>query len=366
MNKCKKIFNLDLHISVIADVKNIVSQLYPTDQIQITDWCISGHSWVFNRQPDTPEIVNANTWRGINTKMIQEFVEKYKDYLSHFDCFIVTHTPVFCRLFESFGKPIILVNSCRYEQPYCWTGTEGHAEWLKTIECFKTLTKKNLLTVVNNNLADKEYFERSTGVETKHIPSLCLYTSVMAPETPFSDIVVYSNGHTVRNLGLKNTVFKEHLPRWEYSQMFSAKLIIHIPYEISTMSIFEQYSAGVPMAFPTKELLAKLWNTKMINFNGPYTKQWPAELELSECLGGNSETVEFWLSRADYYDQENFAGCYYFNTFQELKDLCENFVDYKRAQRLEHIAKRKDKVFSEWKTIFDSVFEFYTQSPVKL
>ena len=36
-----------------------------------------------------------------------------------YDGFVVTHSPVLCRLFERFNKPIILVNSCRYDQPYC-------------------------------------------------------------------------------------------------------------------------------------------------------------------------------------------------------------------------------------------------------
>ncbi|MCJ7767674.1 hypothetical protein MUP79_04735, partial [Candidatus Bathyarchaeota archaeon] len=36
------------------------------------------------------------------------------------------------------------------------------------------------------------------------------------------------------------------------------KGIIHMPYECSTMSIFEQYSANVPLFFPSKSFLKEL------------------------------------------------------------------------------------------------------------
>ena len=45
-----------------------------------------------------------------------------------YDGFVVTHSPVLCRLFERFNKPIILVNSCRYDQPYCWNHNQHGRE----------------------------------------------------------------------------------------------------------------------------------------------------------------------------------------------------------------------------------------------
>jgi hypothetical protein len=42
--------------------------------------------------------------------------------LKKYDGFIVTHSPVFVRFFESLGKPVILINSCRYDTPFCWNG----------------------------------------------------------------------------------------------------------------------------------------------------------------------------------------------------------------------------------------------------
>ena len=73
------LFNIDLHISVIADIKNILNELYG-EKIKITDWSISGHSWVFKRERTNVEIINQNTWKNINEDMRNEFYEKYKDY----------------------------------------------------------------------------------------------------------------------------------------------------------------------------------------------------------------------------------------------------------------------------------------------
>ena len=79
-----------------------------------------------------------------------------------------------CRLILQFHKPIILVNSCRYDQPYCWTGDQDGREELNA--CLRRLHEKGLLVAISNNKADQEYMRLGSGVESLHLPSLCLYT----------------------------------------------------------------------------------------------------------------------------------------------------------------------------------------------
>ena len=43
-----KFFNLDLHVSVIQDIKQILEPLGHT----VDNWSISGHSWVFGKEAD--------------------------------------------------------------------------------------------------------------------------------------------------------------------------------------------------------------------------------------------------------------------------------------------------------------------------
>ena len=69
-----KLFNLDCHISVIADLKQIFENL----EHEINSWSISGHNWVFNRNQSKVDIINQETWRNIDKKMCNDFYERYK------------------------------------------------------------------------------------------------------------------------------------------------------------------------------------------------------------------------------------------------------------------------------------------------
>ena len=48
-----KLFNLDLHISVIEDIKNILTNLGQ----ELISKSISSHNWVFNREPSKMDII---------------------------------------------------------------------------------------------------------------------------------------------------------------------------------------------------------------------------------------------------------------------------------------------------------------------
>ena len=50
---------------------------------------------------------------------------------------------------------------------------------------------------------------------------------------------------------------KESLRNRSWEHLYSYRGIIHIPYNISTMSIFEQKAAGIPLFFPNKSKIIK-------------------------------------------------------------------------------------------------------------
>ena len=99
-----KIFNLDCHISVIADLKDIFESLGN----EVVSWSVSGHNWVFKREASKVDVVNENTWHGLDQRMCDMFYERYKDELSVYDAFLCTYPPSFCMLYEKFKKPIIM------------------------------------------------------------------------------------------------------------------------------------------------------------------------------------------------------------------------------------------------------------------
>jgi len=75
----KKFLNIDLHISIIADINNIFKLV--DENIVIEDWCLSGHTWILNKQQKQLDIINPNTWKGLDMKMINSFQEKYDTIL---------------------------------------------------------------------------------------------------------------------------------------------------------------------------------------------------------------------------------------------------------------------------------------------
>ena len=121
-------------------------------------------------------LLNAITWYSINDELIEQFVSRYRLELASYDRFIVTHTPVFCRLFESFDRPIIMVNSCRYDHPYTFSGDLDEREQLNA--CLQRLHHKGLLVAISNNKADQAYLKLGAGIDSVHLPSLCAYTDV--------------------------------------------------------------------------------------------------------------------------------------------------------------------------------------------
>jgi hypothetical protein len=65
-------FNIDLHISVIADLRYIFESMGHT----VTDWSISGHAWVFGREVANIEVVTQSTWHQIDRAMCDAFYSR--------------------------------------------------------------------------------------------------------------------------------------------------------------------------------------------------------------------------------------------------------------------------------------------------
>jgi len=339
-----QLFNIDLHISVIADVKNIFNKLYPN--IQISDWSLSGHNWVFNKKPTSVEILTQNSWPNLNLDIIKQFQHKYDDILSSFDGFIVCHPNAFVFLFEKYNKPIIMVNSCRYDMPFCWNNnlfmiSEFH-------ELLKRLTQKNLLTVISNNNADYDYFKAGNpNIEPYIIPSLCLYTGVIWNKFDINNkFLLYSGNIPDHNLIVK----RKSIGRFGWNDLMKFNGIIHIPYEASTMSIFEHISSGIPLFFPSKQFLKELIINNGSHFQSNYWKH--HNLCPPDYLK-HTQNIDFWLDNADYY---NIEGYYYFDSFPDLFQKLNNFNDDLYDIRIKWIKDRYDLTLKQWNSIITSTF----------
>ena len=77
-----KLFNLDLHISVIEDINSILKVLYNNDVI-LTNWNISANT-DFNKSMKDVKHINQSTWKNIDTNMIKRFQDEYDEILKEF------------------------------------------------------------------------------------------------------------------------------------------------------------------------------------------------------------------------------------------------------------------------------------------
>ena len=322
-----RFFSMDLHISVIADFKSVCPE------IEVIDWCLSGHAWVMKRPQDCPEYINPKTWTCFSPLMIEQFQQKYDTFLRSFDGFIVGHVTCFAMIYEKYNKPIVMINSCRYDLPFCWSKDWGMR--LKLHECLLRLNSKGLLKAVSNNRADQLYTKLGSGIETTYIPSLCLYTK--ATYTPTKSTFLSYSGSFQENPLITP---KSSLPeRYEWSDITSFRGIVHYPYEASLMSVFEQFTAGCPLFFPSKTL----WKSypQIQSISSYWGDQLPSELS-------SMADKAVWIELADMYEVFQSPNTHYYDSYEHLLSILTNFtyVDDKEF-RAAHI----ESVKAKWKAL---------------
>ena len=330
-----KLFNLDLHVSVIEDIKYIFKDIYG-DNVEITNWSISGHNWIFKK--DTPEVIGINdiSWMNFNEDMIELFHAAYDDYLSEFDGFIVTHTPVFSMLFEKYKKPILCINSCRFDQPFCVIKTPMKQVFLTALE---RMVQSKQLTIVSNNKADSMYLYNATKIISHVIPSLCLYTE--APHIPINKgFIIYGE----KCIFPEHRLLVERPSNYSWKDLHSYQGIVHVPYEMSTMSIFEQFWSGVPLFFPTKEFYKKCLLNDTMSFISIYSNSKPTLTE---------RDIDIWFDQADFY---TLPYINYYDSFDDLLQKLENFKDTEYERRIEWINNQKSSILGMWSQILVMVF----------
>src|SRR5579859_7283997 len=157
-----RFFNIDLHASVIEDIRDLFSGMGH----EVVNWSLSSHNWVFKKPTKRMDILNPQVWQHLNEDMCSRFYRRYRDELSDYDGFIVTHTPSFALLYREFDKPVIAVASTRYEAPF--TGDGRRWDWLNGY--LRGIHGNGRLIATANNKYDKNYCERFTGFGWEQVP----------------------------------------------------------------------------------------------------------------------------------------------------------------------------------------------------
>ena len=322
-----RLFNLDLHSAVISDLEMGLKKNSKRN-IQLTRWSISGHNHVFRKFfycSDPVAVVNVKTWQNLDQTMIRSFQKRYRKYLSTFDGFVVTHTPAFAELFGDFGKPILVVASTRYEAPY----TNQSEQWVRLNEFLLRGIASGQITFWSNNAGDRDYFEYFTGFCSKVVPSLCDYTAVKW--TPTYDSAVYftkSDPITLQLLVHSKMTWKEASKqlgrKYSYSKLAAVSAVFVLPYQISTMRLFELATMGVPVLVPSKSfMLALRKQDSMILNEVSYFRVWgidDSQIDEENPNRNSDSNFVWWLDRADFYDKNLMPNVFEIDSFHELEN----------------------------------------------
>lgn len=350
-----KLFNLDCHISVIADIKQIFENLGH----EVTSWSVSGHNWVFGRNPNQVEVVNQNTWMNLDENMCDRFYQRYKDELSKYDAFICTYPPSFCMLYERFNKPIILQIPIRYEVPF----HNNKFKWNYFNEYLRRNIDSGKIIPVANSDYDKQYFEFFVGRDCQLIPNICDYTNTKW--NPSKDKFLYYSRLPL-NLKSDRIVDKSSLGKYEWEDLSSYLGIIMIPYNCSTMSIFENYSSNIPLLCPSKSFMRELYSnygnfvlselTWNKTFRLPPGSVIDCNKEKDPNRYDNIDIMSQWIELSDFYNNEWQPYITYFDSFEDLAEKMKTVNLSETSLRMSEFNKiRKEKIYSSWEKILSNI-----------
>jgi hypothetical protein len=318
------LFNLDLHISVMRDLE----QELRTVDLRTVCWSIS-QSNRFSRSvykvSDPVDVVNSHTWSALDDTVISQFEARYQKFLSRFDGFVVTHTPAFAQLYRSFNKPILVLNSTRYEAPY----SNDELKWKNLDDFLVGAVEKKKMLIASNNLGDSDYLKYRTGIDSGVIPSLCEYTKLVWKPGGTQKIVISRSAELddyIENLtgGEWRGIRKVMGGNYNWRQYLGVKEVLYIPYNISTMSLFEFATAGVPVAVPSRDFLKQL-SKRFSGILSELSYFQIRDLPVSDLANHNPNNYlskqfqDWWLERADFYNADLMPNIRLINDFAELK-----------------------------------------------
>ena len=350
-----KFFNLDCHISVIADLKKIFEDLGH----EVTSWSVSGHNWIFGREPHLVDVVNQNTWSRLNKDMCDAFYERYKDELSEYDGFICTYPPAFSMIYEKFKKPIILQIPIRYEVPF----QSDPIKWDEFNEYLRNGIDSGMIIPVANSEYDKKYFEFFVKRECMLIPSICEYTNSVW--NPIKDTFLYSSRLQI-NFNSDIVTNKDSLNGYKWEEIAQYKGIIIIPYNCSTMSIFEYYTSGIPLFCPSEAFMMELYTNNSdrvlneLTWNKTFGKEPGSSIECDRSSDPNRydnvSIMSKWISYSDFYNKEWMPHIVYFDSLNDLVDKMRttDLMDI-HSKMMDFNKTRKQDIYHLWKSTIEKI-----------
>jgi hypothetical protein len=284
-------------------------------------------------------VLNRNNGMNPSPALIRDFYAFYKDQIEMnlVDAFVCFHPAAMCELYMPFNRSMIVIASTRYE-----LARYEPERWNKWNENLIAISRDPKNVVAANNRYDAEYIRYFTGINATVLPSYCQYTHVeyhptrkqilLAPihGRPLELFFMKSLRQSLKNFD-KGSVRIEPIrrlyERYEYSDLANHPAIIHVPYQVSVMSFFEQYRMNIPLFFPSLKLLTdwhyeqgvvieRTWDRTLYGIK-------PNSSHITGVLSGvpdpnneqDREAIRYWLAFSDFYQWPHIT---YFNSTDDL------------------------------------------------
>ena len=373
-----RLFGLCHHHAVLWDMKQILRPL----GIQLD------FTWLSDGRPPVNEAIASSEPPFYSSYDLYKqdprapLPEEFKQRILSrgYDAVITSHSIITAYRLKDLGLPLIHVNSTRFGNEWI-QDSEKHTLLVQEIQ---KLLDSRQLTVVHNNRGDQQYFKEHfptvSPQQEVYCPSLCeaLYR-IRATDSQLKKALIWdtrqvllqekgspfmkklyetlkkSHGDSIDSQAILMAEKQAYLPEG-FLDTYTA--VIHIPYNISTMSIFQQTRANIPVWVPSQRLLAELWSRP----EEPNELSWTIFKEESENQSHitfwdkarNPETTAKWASLADFYHT---MGCVF--EFDSIEDLASRLftVDYNSSivQSEANQKAKREEIFALWEQVFYSL-----------
>lgn len=365
-----------VYFSPIHDLKNILIPM----GVEFFDKSLS-HSCSRTSTCNSPLLILTRE-NGMNpsNEISLKFYEFYKNQIEMnlVDAFVCFHPAAMCELYMPFNRSMIIIASTRYE-----LSRFEPDEWKKWNENLIKISQDPKNVIAANNLYDAEYIRYFTGINVTVLPSFCNYTHsvynpkrkefLLAPihatkfELMFQHLLRESLEQYYTNQ-IKIVPIRYLYKNYEYSDLTNHPAIIYVPYQVSVMSLFEQYRMNIPLIFPSLDLLTK-WHYEHGVVN---EKTWVQTLKgiipssskipgvLTNIPDPNNDrdriSIRHWLNFSDFYQWPHIT--YYDSTDDLIKKL--NTTDFKMiSNKMKEYNKQfEENLLKKWKDILKNIKQY--------
>ncbi|CAF1202348.1 unnamed protein product [Rotaria sordida] len=315
-----------------------------------------------------------------SNEIYSKFYEFYKNQIEMnvVDAFVCFHPVSMCELYMPFNRSIIIISSTRYE-----LSRFEPQQWNKLNENLKKMSQNPKNIIAANNLYDAEYIRYFTGINVTLLPSFCNYTNsdynptreefLLAPihllyfDSLFKKLLKNSLNQYQKHK-IKIVSIRSIYRNYKYSDLTNHPAIIHIPYQVSIMSLFEQYRMNIPLLAPSLDLLTT-WHYEYGVVN---EKTWDQTLHgirsnssrikgvLTNVPDPNNDldriSIRYWLNFSDFYQWPHII--YY----ESIDDLIEKLIstDFRMiSEKMKIYNKQVEKtVLKKWQHILNNIKQY--------